>query len=78
MLSSGFVAPEGKCLANNSQLQSGMQKLRNAPFRMHSRLKSAKEHCSFLIAEDLVMYAFAAPAFPFVLRRAMTIPVGRR
>jgi len=40
---------------------------------MQSRLKSAKEHWSFFTAAVRVIYALAAPAFPFCFKRPIIV-----
>ena len=50
---------------------AGEERASDAPFNMHNLRKSAKEHCSFFTAAERVMYAFAAPAFPFCFKRPM-------
>ena len=46
----------------------------NAPFSIHNLRKSARKHCSFLIAVERDMYALAAPALPFCFNR----PIWKR
>ena len=43
-----------------------------APFKIQSLLKSARDTWSFLTADERVMYAFAAPALPFLCIRPMS------
>jgi hypothetical protein len=63
---------EGRCLIIGSLSISG-QKVHHTPFSMHNRRKSAREHCSFLIAAVRVTYALAAPAFPFCFKRPILL-----